>query len=402
LRGLPPEVGVLAAVGFAVALGFGIVAPALPVYARSFGVSRAAAAAVVSVFALVRLVCAPLAGWLADRFGERRVLTAGIGIVAVSSALAGLASSYGQLVALRGFGGLGSAMFVVSGLTALLRTVPAASRARAAGLYSGGFLLGGITGPALGGLVAGFSYRLPFFIYAGTLAVAGGLGLRLLPRRPVTAASGPRPGALRGIVAGLRAPAYRAAVAANLADNWASVGIRSALVPLFVVDSLHRSTLIVGAGFVVVAALNGLMLLPAGRVADSVGRRPVLIVGLCLSSASLVLLAVGGGLAGYFTSMAVLGLGSGLLDVAPAAVVGDIAGEHGGPLVAGYQMSGDVGSVAGPVAAGALADAASYPVAFAASAAVVALAAVLAVVAPETFEGRPAEPPGGPAPSSGG
>ncbi|MHB2024742.1 MAG: MFS transporter, partial [Mycobacteriales bacterium] len=180
-RELPREVRVLAAVGFAVAVGFGVVAPALPVYASSFGVSRAAAAAVVSVFAVVRLLCAPLAGRLADRFGERRVLTTGIAVVAVSSALAGLANSYPALLALRGAGGVGSAMFSVSATTLLLRSVPASSRGRAAGLYSGGFLLGGITGPALGGLVSAVSYRLPFFLYAATLAVAGTVGLRLLP-----------------------------------------------------------------------------------------------------------------------------------------------------------------------------------------------------------------------------
>lgn len=386
----------LAAVAFAVAVGFGIVAPALPVYAHTFGVGRAAAAAVVSVFALVRLVCAPLAGWLVGRLGERLVLSAGIGIVAVSSALAGAAGSYAQLVALRGAGGLGSAMFSVGATTLLLRSVDAAARGRAAGLYSGGFLVGGITGPALGGLVSGVSYRLPFFVYAGTLAVAGTVGLRLLPRAGADAGGGAGAartgsGAARGSgLAALRSRAYRAALAANLADSWASMGVRSAIVPLFVIQSLHRSTVVTGAGFVVVAAANAGMLLPAGRVADTRGRRPVMTAGLLLSAAALFVLAVLPGLAGYFAAMAVLGLGSGLLDVAPAAVVGDLAGGRGGPLVAGYQMSGDVGTVAGPLVAGWLAEVASYQVAFAASAGVVALAAVLSVVAPETHRLAPA------------
>src|ERR1700710_3027962 len=56
LRGLPVEVAVLSAVAFFVAAGFGIVAPAIPVFARSFGVSRTAAGAVISAFALMRLV----------------------------------------------------------------------------------------------------------------------------------------------------------------------------------------------------------------------------------------------------------------------------------------------------------------------------------------------------------
>ena len=70
LRGLPPEVGVLAAIAFCVALGFGIVAPAIPVFARTFGVSAFLAGMVVSAFALVRLVSAPGAGLLVNRLGE--------------------------------------------------------------------------------------------------------------------------------------------------------------------------------------------------------------------------------------------------------------------------------------------------------------------------------------------
>ena len=88
---LPREVGVLTAVSFSVAVGFGIVAPAIPVFAREFGVSRFAAGAVVAVFALMRFVFAFGSGGLVDRFGERVILASGIGIVAVSSVLAGLA-----------------------------------------------------------------------------------------------------------------------------------------------------------------------------------------------------------------------------------------------------------------------------------------------------------------------
>src|SRR3954452_14762867 len=133
-----------------VALGFGLLAPALPLFAREFGVGRAAAGAVVSAFALMRLVMAPFVGRLVNALGERVLLAAGIGVVAVSSALAGLAQSYWQLLVLRGAGGVGSIMFSVSAASLLVRVVPTSQRARAVGLWSGGFLLGGIAGPGIG------------------------------------------------------------------------------------------------------------------------------------------------------------------------------------------------------------------------------------------------------------
>ena len=68
---LPHEVRILAVVAACVALGFGIVAPAIPVFAESFGVSNFAASSVISVFALMRFVSAFAGGRLVDRFGER-------------------------------------------------------------------------------------------------------------------------------------------------------------------------------------------------------------------------------------------------------------------------------------------------------------------------------------------
>jgi DHA1 family multidrug resistance protein-like MFS transporter len=60
---LPREVAILSAVSFTVALGYGIVAPGIPAFARQFGVSVAAAASVISAFALMRVAFALPAGW---------------------------------------------------------------------------------------------------------------------------------------------------------------------------------------------------------------------------------------------------------------------------------------------------------------------------------------------------
>src|SRR3954454_19182466 len=84
---MPREVWVLGAVAFSVALGFGIVAPVIPVFARKFGVGQTAAGLVLSAFAFMRLLFGPAGGVLVNKFGERRCMATGIGIVAVSSLL---------------------------------------------------------------------------------------------------------------------------------------------------------------------------------------------------------------------------------------------------------------------------------------------------------------------------
>src|SRR5690242_19443309 len=104
---LPREVRVLVAAAFMIAVGYGLVAPVLPTFARSFDVSVTAASAVVSAFAVARVACAPLGGRLVGRFGELLVFGAGLLIVAASSAACAFAADYGQLLAIRAAGGLG-------------------------------------------------------------------------------------------------------------------------------------------------------------------------------------------------------------------------------------------------------------------------------------------------------
>lgn len=429
LRGLPREVGVLTAVSFTVALGFGIVAPALPVFARTFGVGETAAAAVISAFAFMRFVSALGGGRLVDRMGERVLLATGIGIVAVSSALAGLAQSYTQLLVLRGIGGLGSALFTVSAFNLLMRVVGPELRGRATGTYQSGFIIGGITGPTLGGvLAAAISIRAPFFVYAGTLAVAGTVAMVFLSRARL--GSGPageraRPARLRDRLRGrrrgrdsataesrdtragardadrggddaetpeqrvtladaLRSSAYRAALTANMGAGWVFFGVRTALVPLFVVEVMGRETLWTGVGFGVVSGVQALTLLVAGRITDTYGRRPAIVGGAVLAAASMVTLALPSSLALYLGSMVLLGAGASFLGVAPGAIVGDVAGGRSGTVVALYQMSRDFGVIVGPLVAGLLAQQTSYGTAFAVSAAIMAATAGLAAASRET------------------
>jgi MFS family permease len=406
-RGLPREVGGLTAAAFTVALGYGIAAPAIPQFARQFGVSTAAAASVISVFALVRVAGALPAGRLVNRFGERAVMVTGIAVVAVSSVLAGFSGSFAQLIVLRGAGGLGSAMYTVGAQTLLLATVPAGQRGRATGLFSGGFLVGAIVGPAVGGLAAEWSLRAPFLIYGVLLIVPGVITAVMLGGRPrADLAAGPAPvaPALAGLGRALRSRGFRAAASATFADGFAATGVRSAIVPLFVLVVLHRSAAWTGIGFVVFAALNAAVLLPGGWAADALGRRPVIMAGAIAGAGGMLMLALLPSLPGYLAGLAVSGLGSGLLDVAPAAMIGDLLAGPGGTLVASYQMAGDAGTVAGPVAAGFLVDRVSYAAAFELAAALLGAAAVLAALVPDggrrwTAAGPPARPPA-PPPSS--
>ncbi len=406
---------VLAAVAFCVALGFGILAPAIPLFARSFGVGPTGAGAVVSAFALMRFVFGLAGGRLVDRVGERTALVGGIAVVAVSSLLAGLARSYPQLLALRGVGGVGSAVFTIAAVGLVLRTSSAEQRGQAMSVYGSGFIVGGIVGPAFGGLVLGWSLRAPFFLYTGTLVLAGLAGALMLPkpgRKPAALPRGDERGESgeRGegtehaepsevprtsVPEALASPAYRAALVSNFAVGFALFGVRATLVPLLVVDSLRLAPGWVGAAMLVSTLVQALLMLPAGRAVDGLGRRPTLLAGGLAGAAALAGLALARGPVSLLVAMGALGVGSALLGVVPGALVGDVVHGRGGTAVAVFQMSSDLGAILGPLVAGLLVSHASYAVALVFSAAVLGLAGLLGLTVPAARPAAAEPPPAG-------
>ena len=402
LKDLPREVAVLSAVAFSVALGFGILAPSLPIFADTFGVSAFAASAVISVFALMRFISAPAAGAMVDRVGERTVMASGLFMVGISSLTAGFSQTYWQLIVLRGAGGIGSAMFTVSAMALLLRVVEPDQRGRASSAFSGGFLVGGVAGPAVGGIVVAWSIRAPFFVYAGALMLATAVALVFLSKahireREEMVAHGEE-NKLRELRAALKDKAYQAALGTNLISGLVTFGLRASVVPLFVIEGLQRGASLSGFGFLAAAALQAVLLLPAGRMADTRGRRRAMLIGSIGTFIGMVILTLSdvaanalgtAGLLGvllFLISMAVQGAGQAFLSSAPSATVGDImGGRRGGIVIATFQMMSDLGAVIGPLLAGLLVDLYDFDWAFAAGALIAIIPILLVLRMPETL-----------------
>ena len=402
LRDLPSEVVVLSAIAFCVAIGFGILAPAIPVFARSFGVNALEASAVISTMALARFVMSPISGILANKFGERFILSSGLILVSATSLMAGLSATYWQLLLWRGLSGIGSSMFTVSALALLLRVAKPDQRGRAASAFQGGFLLGGVAGPAVGGLVVAISIRAPFFIYAASLAIASVVSLVFLTKAKLhqleEEVSNGEAEAEESLRNALKDGAYRAALMVSLVGGFVSFGLRISIVPLFITEGLQRGASMAGFGFLLAAIVQAILLMPAGRMADTVGRRKAMRIGTVTLFIGMVILTAADILANgfgtasligpalFFLSMAVQGVSAAFLGSAPAAVVGDIVGgRRGGIVVATFQMTSDLGLILGPLAAGYLVDTLDYDWAFGVGALLSLVAVVVIWVMPETL-----------------
>jgi MFS family permease len=383
---LPREVWVIVAANFVIAVGYALVAPALPTFARSFNVSVTAASAVVSAFAVARLLFAPVSGRLVTRIGERRVYLIGLTIVAVTTGACAFAAAYWQLIALRTASGIGSTMFTVSAIGLMIHLTPAPLRGRASGLWGTSFLLGNVTGPVIGGGLIAISLRAPFLVYAGALLVAIAIVWLFLRNSTLISADDDAVSTL-GLRVALRHRTYLAALASSFANGWTAFGVRMALTPLFIIEVLHRPSSFAGTAFAVFGAGNVAMLLLSGKLSDSLGRKPLVLAGLVLAAAGTFWMGFTTTVPAFLASIVVAGLGTGLLTPPQQAVVADILGgkARGGQVLAAFQMTLDVGAVLGPLAAGVLADNLSYGVAFGVSGGLYLLAFLAWMPAPETL-----------------
>ncbi len=375
---LPREIWVLVAASFVIALGFGLVAPALPQFARSFDVGVTAASVVISAFAAMRLIFAPFSGRLVQKLGERPIYITGLLIVAVSTGACAFAETYWQLLVFRGLGGIGSTMFTVSALGLLVRIAPPDARGRVSGLYATSFLLGNIFGPLVGGALTGLGLRAPFLIYAVALLIAAavvGVMLRSSHLAQPTTGEGLR---IMGLREALGSPIYRAALGSNFANGWAVFGVRVAMVPLFVVEALGQGEAFAGIALTAFAVGNAVVLIRAGRWSDRYGRRPFVLAGLMICGVGTIVMGLTESVALFLITSFVAGLGSGLSNPSQQAAVADVVGSkaRGGPVLATFQMTADVGTVIGPVVAGLLAQYLSFSTAFAVTGVIMLVAAV--------------------------
>ena len=363
-----------------------MIIPAIPIFAASFGVNKTAIGLIISSFAIMRFSSGLISGKLVDRFGERAVLGFGLFMVSFFTLLTALSQSYGQLLTFRSLGGLGSSMFSVSAGSLLMRSVSDDVRARAQSLYNGGFLLGGITGPAFGGVLSAISLRAPFFVYSTTLAIAGMIALVFLSEKrlgkKVDAPTAQIGQTTLGEAFKLRP--YQVALMLAFINNWILFGLRSSILPLFVTEKLNSTAAIAGLGLTIGALVQGVFMLRAGKYSDTKGRKAAFLFGSAFVLFGILMLAFTTNTALYFISMALFGLGGAYVGTAPGSVVGDIIKGRGGQVIAAWQMAGDAGMIFGPVIVGLLTDIFSYQVAFLVSAGIWIIAMLLATILPET------------------
>jgi DHA1 family multidrug resistance protein-like MFS transporter len=345
-------------------LGFGIVVPVTPIYARTFGVSEAAVGLVVAIYGLGRFLFNLPAGQAADRFGRKPVIFAGTMITCLGSVLCGLAPDFPQLLAYRFVGGIGAAV-VITGVQVVVADVSTReTRGRTMATYMAFFTFAVGVGPSLGGLIASLAGpRAPFFAFAALATAAGMVALFVLPETRVAgdrsaplaeaSVSPPTRGNARQLLTNV---GFLTISLITFVQFFNRTGAIFAVVPLMAVERLGLDAATIGFALTAASLCNIALVGVTGQLVDRLGRKPVIVPGCVIAAAGFAGFALSTGYPMFVLSAILWGV-SGAFISGSAAYAADQAPPGANGVTMGiYRMLADLGYVVGPVLLGVIAE----------------------------------------------
>jgi DHA1 family tetracycline resistance protein-like MFS transporter len=350
---LPPGFGAIWATVAIDLIGFGVVFPILPVYARRFHASSATATGLVAAFAAASFVFSPIWGRISDRIGRKPVLLLSLVGTCAGSLLTGLAGGIALLYVGRVVDGISGASVSVA-QAAVSDVAPPEQRARLFGLLGAAFGIGFVAGPAIGALAALGGPRVPFFVAAGLAGVNAVVAIRRLPEThradspPAVRSGNPLAALARGRgVGSLIAVAFGALVAF------------SAFEATFALFGQRRLGLNVGSSAAVFAVIGLAIVVVQGGLVHGIvtrlGELGTLRAGLVLDAVGLLGLAFVRSWLGLAPALLALTVGQGLVQTTmSSALAGRADPARRGEVLGAQQSAGGLARVIGPLLGGVL------------------------------------------------
>ncbi len=348
-------IGIIFLTVFISMIGFGIVIPVLPVYARNepFLLNPTQLGWLVGIFSLIQLVAAPFFGMLSDRIGRKPVLLfsvigTAVGFYVIGRADAAWLLFLGRIIDGASGGNIATAQACIADVTAPEK------RSRAMGIIGAAFGLGFIMGPALGGFLASYSPTAPFY-FAGALSLVNALliWMRLPETNPVQMRMGNKERASLGeVFAGGRGTFIALLLGASFISTTGFAFIH-VLFALFCGDTFQWGLRETSYAFAYVGVLA--VLVQGGllrRLLKYNIEKQLAAVGALLLAVSLYWLPRVNGLTAFLGSCALMAVGNGLLTPTLSGMASRyVSGRAQGRLMGLMTSAGSFGRFLGPALA---------------------------------------------------
>jgi ACDE family multidrug resistance protein len=264
-------------------MGIGLVDPILPSLAGKLQATPAQVELLFTSYLIVTAVAMLLTGWVSSRIGAKRTLVAGLILIVAFSALAGSSGSIGQIVGFRAGWGLGNALFIATSLAVIVGSA-SGGFAGAIVLYETALGVGIATGPLVGSLLGGISWRGPFFGVTALMSIALIATLVLVKKTPV-------PERKLSLTAPIRALRHRGLLTMGLTAllyNWGFFTVLG-----FAPFPMHLDTHQLGIAFTGWGVLvAGFAVFGAPRLQARFGIAPTLYVNLTLFAADILVIGL--------------------------------------------------------------------------------------------------------------
>jgi MFS family permease len=342
---------VLSLIIYLVMTGVTIISPILPQYAEDLGASVVMVGVLMSSFAAARVFLSLPAGVFGDRIGYKTIMSIGLVIIILSSLMAYAAYNYYVLLLARILEGIGSAFYATMSTSYLAKNTKTEKRGTYMGIFVGALLLGMVTGPGIGGVVAvNFGNAAPFLAYAIMTAVGFLIHVALIAKDE---GASEEELAQRDVKAEVKKVlSNRSFVIVNMgtmAAFFARGGIIATIFPILADENFGFDAGIIGLVLTGVALTSLITMVPAGMIADKLGRKLPFATSMIVGGIAALFIPLANDLISLSVVMLVFGLSLGLSGPMAAWAADLSEAKTMGTAMGVYRTIGDAGFILGPL-----------------------------------------------------
>lgn len=349
------------------ALGFGMIVPAIPLLGKTFGVSMGFAAQVVTVQVIGRFFSWIPSGVILDRAGIRPGMIIGALIAVISAVITAFAPAFWIILLSQFFSSFGLNLWMVGRELAAIDLVKVDQRGRQMSALFGIRASGTALGPAIGGVILDtYGFRSIFLIYAGVALVVMIISatIRDTPRQ----SSRPPETVLGFTRLSQINPYFRFTYIILILATFSAMlrtQVLNSMLPIYVVNELGYTATKTGFMFFIIGIITIAMIVPAGLISDKIGRKWATVPPALLAGIGFVAYPLVKGIPGLLVLAVMLGIANGMALGSMTTYTYDIVPNHSrAQLQAMRRTIGEMGAFTGPILGGVIANAFNAGISF--------------------------------------